>query len=141
MLRVAVIGSGPAGVYSAGALVQHGASVAVAVDVFDRLPCPFGLVRYGVAPDHPKIKSIASALRKVFDEPSVRFLGNVELGSQLTLEDLHRHYDAVIFASGASVDRRLGIPGEDLPGSFSATEFVAWYCGHPDAPLAKITAS
>lgn len=132
MLRVAVIGSGPAGVYSAGALVQHGD---VAVDVFDRLPCPFGLVRYGVAPDHPKIKSIASALRKVFDEPSVRFLGNVELGTELTLEDLHRHYDAVIFSSGASVDRRLGIPGEDLPGSFSATEFVAWYCGHPDAPL------
>jgi ferredoxin/flavodoxin---NADP+ reductase len=132
MLRVAVIGSGPAGVYAAGALVQRGD---VAVDVFDRLPCPFGLVRYGVAPDHPKIKSIALALRKVFEEPAVRFLGNVEVGTQLTLDDLHRHYDAVIFSSGASVDRRLGIPGEDLPGSFSATEFVAWYCGHPDAPL------
>lgn len=132
MLRVAVIGSGPAGVYAAAALVQRGD---VAVDVFDRLPCPFGLVRYGVAPDHPKIKSIASALRKTFEEPAVRFLGNVDVGSELTLEDLHAHYDAIVFSSGASVDRRLGIPGEDLPGSFSATEFVAWYCGHPDAPL------
>jgi len=136
MLRVAVIGSGPAGVYAAGALVQHGD---VAVDVFDRLPCPFGLVRYGVAPDHPKIKSIASALRKVFEEPSVRFLGNVDVGRELTLADLHRHYDAIVFSSGASVDRRLGIPGEDLPGSFSATEFVAWYCGHPDAPVDRFT--
>ncbi len=136
MLRVAVIGSGPAGVYAAGALVQHGD---VAVDVFDRLPCPFGLVRYGVAPDHPKIKSIASALRKVFEEPSVRFLGNVDVGRELPLADLHRHYDAIVFSSGASVDRRLGIPGEDLPGSFSATEFVAWYCGHPDAPVDRFT--
>jgi ferredoxin/flavodoxin---NADP+ reductase len=132
MLRVAIIGSGPAGVYSAAALVQHGD---VSVDIFERLPCPFGLVRYGVAPDHPKIKSIASALRKTFEEPGVRFLGNVEVGRDLTLQDLHRHYDAVIYTSGAAVDRRLGIPGEDLLGSFSATQFVAWYCGHPDAPL------
>jgi ferredoxin--NADP+ reductase len=119
-------------VYSAAALVQHGD---VQVDVFERLPCPFGLVRYGVAPDHPKIKSIASALRKTFEEPAVRFLGNVEVGRDLSLADLRRFYDAVIHSSGAAVDRRLGIPGEDLSGSFSATEFVAWYCGHPDAPL------
>ena len=132
MLRVAVIGSGPAGVYAAAALVARGDAE---VDIFERLPCPFGLVRYGVAPDHPKIKSIASALRKTFEEPGVRFLGNVEVGRDLTGEDLHRHYDAVIHASGAAVDRRLGIAGEDLPGSFSATQFVAWYCGHPDAPL------
>jgi ferredoxin--NADP+ reductase len=132
VLRVAVVGSGPAGVYAAGALVEHGD---VAVDVIDRLPCPYGLVRYGVAADHPKIKSISATLRKVLEDPAVRFLGNVEIGTQLTLQDLHRHYDAVIFACGAAVDRRLGIPGEDLPGSFSATEFVAWYNGHPDSPV------
>lgn len=132
MLRVAVVGSGPAGVYAAGALTEHGD---VAVDVIDRLPCPYGLVRYGVAADHPKIKSISATLRKVLEDPAVRFLGNVEVGTQLTLEDLHRHYDAVIFASGAGVDRRLAIPGEDLPGSLSATQFVAWYSGHPDAPV------
>ena len=132
MLRVAVVGSGPAGVYAAGALVEHGD---VAVDVIDRLPCPYGLVRYGVAADHPKIRSISATLRRVLEDPAVRFLGNVEVGTQLTVQDLHRHYDAVIFACGAAIDRRLGIPGEDLPGSFSATEFVAWYNGHPDSPI------
>ena len=132
MLRVAIIGSGPAGVYSAAALTQRGD---VAVDIFEKLPCPFGLVRYGVAPDHPKIKSIASALRKTFEEPGVGFLGNVDVGRDLTLADLHRHYDGIVYTSGAAVDRRLGISGEDLPGSFSATEFVAWYCAHPDAPV------
>lgn len=131
MLRIAVIGSGPAGVYAAGALASSGD---VAVDVLDRLPSPFGLVRYGVAPDHPKIQSISLALEKVLEHPAVRFLGNVEVGTHIDIGDLHRHYDGVIFAQGASVDRRLGIPGEDLPGSSSATEFVAWYCGHPDAP-------
>jgi ferredoxin--NADP+ reductase len=131
MLRIVVIGSGPAGVYAAGALVEHGD---VAVDVIDRLPSPFGLVRYGVAPDHPKIQSISAALAKVLEHPDVRFLGNVEMGTDIQLDDLHRFYDGVIFAHGASVDRRLGIPGEDLPGSTSATDFVAWYCGHPDAP-------
>ena len=131
MLRIAVIGSGPAGVYAAGALAQHGG---VAVDVLDRLPSPFGLVRYGVAPDHPKIQSISVALEKVLEHPDVRFLGNVEVGTHLQLDDLHRFYDGVIFAHGASVDRRLGIPGEDLVGSTSATDFVAWYSGHPDAP-------
>lgn len=136
MLRVAVIGSGPAGVFATAALVEHGD---VAVDVLDRLPCPFGLVRYGVAPDHPKIKSISAALRKVLEDPAVRFLGNVEVGTQVTLEDLHRHYDAILFASGAALDRRLDIPGEDLPGSFSATEFVAWYNGHPDSAVDRFT--
>ncbi len=130
MLRVAVIGSGPAGVYAAGALTGHGD---VLVDVIERLPCPFGLVRYGVAPDHPKIQSINRTLRKLLEHPAVRFLGNVEVGTQITLEELRRHYDAVLFASGASIDRRLAIPGEDLPGSISATDFVAWYSGHPDA--------
>lgn len=132
MLRVAVVGSGPAGVYAAAALVRGAATEPVQVDVLDRLPSPFGLVRYGVAPDHPKIQSISRALAKVLEDPAVRFLGNVEVGSQVSLLDLHRHYDALLFAHGASVDRRLGIPGEDLPGSWSATEFVAWYCGHPD---------
>ncbi len=136
MLRVAVIGAGPAGVYAAGALTEH---EDVLVDVIDRLPCPFGLVRYGVAPDHPKIKSISRALAKMLEHPAVRFLGNVEVGTQLTLQELHRHYDAVIFASGAATARRLGIPGEDLPGSFSATDFVAWYGGHPDAPVDRFT--
>jgi len=132
MLRVAVIGSGPAGVYAAGALGEHGD---VVVDVIDRLPCPFGLVRYGVAPDHPKIKSISAALKRVLEDPAVRFLGNVEVGTQLTVEDLHRHYDAVLFASGSGPRRRPARPGRDLPGSFSATEFVAWYGGHPDTPV------
>lgn len=136
MLRVAVIGSGPAGVYAVGALVRHGD---VQVDVLDRLPSPFGLVRYGVAPDHPKIQSISRALAKVLEDPAVRFLGNVEVGTELTVDDLHRHYDALVFAYGASVDRRLGIAGEDLPGSWSATEFVAWYCGHPDVPADRFS--
>lgn len=136
MLKVAVIGSGPAGVYATGALTQHGD---VLVDVFDRLPCPFGLVRYGVAPDHPRIQSITTALKKVFEDPAVRFFGNVEVGTQITLEELHRHYDALILANGAAVARRLGVPGEDLAGSFSAVDFVAWYCGHPDEPIDRFT--
>lgn len=136
MLRVAVVGSGPAGVYAAGALIRHGD---VAVDVFDRLPCPFGLVRYGVAPDHPKIQSISATLAGVLEDPAVRFLGNVEVGVHITREELHEHYDAVVLAGGAAADRRLGIPGEDLAGSFSATEFVAWYGGHPDAPVDRFT--
>jgi len=136
MLRIAVIGSGPAGAYAAAALVQHGD---VAVDVFDRLPAPFGLVRYGVAPDHPKIQSISTALEKVLEHPAVRFIGNVEIGTHIQVADLHRHYDGFIFANGASVDRRLGIPGEDLDGSTSATEFVSWYCGHPDASPGQFT--
>jgi len=132
VLRIAVVGSGPAGVYATEALLRHGD---VSVDVLDRLPAPYGLVRYGVAPDHVKIRSISTALAAILEDPAVRFLGNVDVGADLTLEDLQRHYDAVVLAGGAAVDRRLGIPGEDLPGSYSATDFVAWYNGHPDAPL------
>ena len=134
-LRVAVVGSGPAGVYAAAVLAERDASV----DVIDRLPTPFGLVRYGVAPDHEKMKSVAVALRKVLEGTRVRFLGNVELGRDLSLDDLRRHYDAFIVASGAATDRRLGIEGEDLPGSFSATDFVSWYSGHPDYPQDMFT--
>jgi ferredoxin--NADP+ reductase len=129
MLRVAVIGSGPAGVYAAAGLVAHGE---VAVDVFDRLPCPFGLVRYGVAPDHVKMKAVAVALQRTLEHADVRFLGNVEVGRDLGVDDLHRYYDAFVMSQGAAIARDLGIPGEDLPGSLSATDFVAWYNGHPD---------
>jgi ferredoxin--NADP+ reductase len=125
-----VVGSGPAGVYAAAGLVDHDE---VAVDVFDRLPCPYGLVRYGVAPDHVKMKAVSGALQKILEHPDVRFLGNVEVGEDLTVEDLHRHYDAFVMCQGAAIARNLGIPGEDLPGSLSATDFVAWYSGHPDA--------
>src|ERR1700742_962237 len=136
MLNVAVVGSGPAGLYAAEALVKQAAAlpvpVPVRVDVIDRLPTPYGLVRYGVAPDHKSIKSIAQYLRKVLESPDVRFLGGVHLGEDVTRDDLVSAYDAVIYATGAMRDRRLGIPGEDLPGSYAATDFVNWYCGHPD---------
>ncbi|MDQ1701888.1 MAG: ferredoxin/flavodoxin---NADP+ reductase [Frankiaceae bacterium] len=136
MMRVVIVGSGPAGIYAAAALVKAGGAE---VDVLDRLPCPFGLVRYGVAPDHPKIKSIAAALHKVLDDPAVRFLGNVAVGTDVSVAELHQHYDAVVFANGAAIDRRLAIPGEDLHGSISATDFVNWYNGHPDAPIDRYT--
>ncbi|MGI8333287.1 FAD-dependent oxidoreductase [Actinomadura scrupuli] len=131
-VRVAVVGSGPAGLYAAEALVKQ-ADGQVRVDVFDRLPTPYGLVRYGVAPDHKSIKAIARYLQKVLEHPSVRFFGCVELGRDVTREELLSCYDAVIYSTGAMVDRHLGIPGEDLPGSVAATDFVNWYCGHPDA--------
>jgi ferredoxin--NADP+ reductase len=131
-LRVAVIGSGPAGIYAAEALVKQ-AEGAVRVDILDRLPTPYGLVRYGVAPDHTSIKSIARYLQRVLEDPAVRFLGGVEFGKDVTREELLDCYDAVIYATGAMVDRHLGIPGEDLVGSVAATDFVNWYCGHPDA--------
>jgi ferredoxin--NADP+ reductase len=133
---VAVIGSGPSGLYTADELSKHDA---VSVDVLDRLPCPYGLLRYGVAPDHLKMKSLEITLRKILERPRVRFLGGVELGSGITVDELRNYYDAVVYATGSSVDRRLSIPGEDLPGSFSATEFVAWYCGHPDAEVNAFT--
>src|SRR5690242_3929159 len=127
-LRVAVVGSGPAGFYAAGALLAGGAEV----DMLERLPTPWGLVRLGVAPDHPKIKSVSRAFEKIAAQDGFRFLGNVEVGRDLQHDELVDLYDAVVYAVGAQTDRRMGIPGEDLPGSWPATEFVAWYNGHPD---------
>ena len=129
-LRVAVVGSGPAGFYAAGALLD--ADVPIEVDMIERLPTPWGLVRLGVAPDHPKLKSVSRAFERIAEKPGFRFFGNVEVGRDLSHADLLRLYDAVVYAFGAQTDKRLGIPGEDLPGSWSATEFVAWYNGHPD---------
>ena len=143
MLNVAVVGSGPAGLYAAEALVKQAAAlpvpVPVRVDVIDRLPTPYGLVRYGVAPDHKSIKSIAQYLRKVLESPDVRFVGGVLLGEDVTRDELVSAYDAVIYATGAMRDRRLGIDGEDLPGSYAATDFVNWYCGHPDVDSGAFT--
>jgi ferredoxin--NADP+ reductase len=136
-LRVAVIGAGPAGIFAADALSQQDA-VPVAVDLIDRLPTPFGLVRHGIAPDHPKMRAIRDTLHRSLDQPLVRFVGNVDIGVDLSLEDLRAHVDAVVYTYGAALDRRLGIPGEDLPGSLAATDFVAWYCGHPDADRTRI---
>ncbi|HSC72780.1 MAG TPA: FAD-dependent oxidoreductase [Gaiellaceae bacterium] len=130
MLRVAVVGSGPAGFYAAGALLD--AERGIEVDMLERLPTPWGLVRLGVAPDHPKLKSVSRAFERIAERPGFRFFGNVEIGRDLSHADLLRLYDAVVYAFGAQTDRRVGIPGEDLPGSWSATEFVAWYNGHPD---------
>jgi ferredoxin/flavodoxin---NADP+ reductase len=131
-IRVAVIGAGPAGIYAADTLVKE--YEAAKVDVFDRLPAPYGLVRYGVAPDHPRIKEIIKALRRVLSHDDIRFIGNVHYGSDVKLSDLRRFYDAVIFSTGANADRALDIPGIDLPGSYGAADFVSWYDGHPDVP-------
>jgi ferredoxin/flavodoxin---NADP+ reductase len=143
MLRVAVVGSGPAGLYTAEALIKQTAllpvPVRVRVDVLDRLPTPYGLVRYGVAPDHKSIKSVANYLRRVLESPDVSFIGGVELGVDFTREELLEVYDAVVYATGAMRDRRLGIDGEDLPGSYAATDFVNWYCGHPDVGAGTFT--
>lgn len=130
-LRVAIIGSGPAGFYTVSNFLKQ-KDLTVEFDMFDRLPTPFGLVRAGVAPDHQKDKSVTRAYDKSAQLPHVRFYGNVEYGTDITLEDLEKHYHQVMFTTGAPFDRNLGIPGEDLEGSFSATEFVAWYNGHPD---------
>jgi ferredoxin--NADP+ reductase len=129
-IRVAVVGSGPAGFYAAAALLD--ADVGIEVDMIERLPTPWGLVRLGVAPDHPKLKSVSRAFERIAEKPGFRFFGNVEVGRDLTHRDLLQLYDAVVYAFGAQTDKRLGIPGEDLAGSWSATEFVAWYNGHPD---------
>ncbi|PRW65126.1 FAD-dependent oxidoreductase [Actinopolyspora mortivallis] len=131
-LRVAVIGAGPAGVYTADILNKS--ETPVDVDLFDRMPAPYGLVRYGVAPDHPRIKGIVNALHKVLDTPGIRFLGHVEYGVDCKLEDLREHYHAVVFATGAADDRNLPVPGVELPGSHGASEFISFYDGHPDAP-------
>ena len=130
-LRVAIIGSGPAAFYAADHLLKQ-SNLVVAVDMFDRLPTPFGLVRGGVAPDHQKIKSVTKIYDKVAADPRFRFYGNVEFGKHLKLIDLRQHYHQILYATGAQTDRRMGIPGEDLRGSHPATEFVAWYNGHPD---------
>lgn len=129
-LRVAVVGSGPAGFYAAGQLLAAG--LPVEVDLIERLPTPWGLVRLGVAPDHPNIKVVSRVFEKIAAQPGFRFLGNVEVGRDLAHAELTGLYDAVVYACGAQTDRRLGIPGEDLPGSWPATAFVAWYNGHPD---------
>lgn len=136
MTHVAVVGAGPSGVYTAEALTKL---PDVAVDVIDWLPTPFGLVRYGVAPDHEKIKSIEHTLRRILEHPNIRFLGNVQVGVDVSAEELRQHYDAVVYTVGASQDRRLGVPGEDLPGSYSSVDVVSWYCGHPDAVLAQFS--
>src|ERR1700760_893554 len=125
--RAAIIGAGPSGFYATEALLKQGFEV----DLYDALPTPFGLVRAGVAPDHPKIKSVTRVYAKTATNPAFRFFGNVSLGSEITREDLLARYHAVIYAIGTAVDNRLGIPGEDRPGSHPATSFVAWYNGHP----------
>jgi ferredoxin/flavodoxin---NADP+ reductase len=130
-LRVAIIGAGPSGFYAAGQLLAV-AEPQFAVDLYDRLPTPYGLVRSGVAPDHPKIKSVTRAYDKTTEHERFRFFGHVELGSDITRAQLLEHYHVVLYTLGTSIDKRLGIPGEDLRGSHAATEFVAWYNGHPD---------
>ena len=130
-LRVAVVGAGPAGFYAAEHLLRR-PDLVVEVDLFDRLPTPYGLVRAGVAPDHQKIKAVTAAFDKVAAHPRFRFYGGVELGKDITVSDLRTHYHQIVYCTGAQTDRRMGIPGEDLPGSHPATEFVAWYNGHPD---------
>ncbi|WP_255363243.1 FAD-dependent oxidoreductase [Geodermatophilus sp. DSM 45219] len=136
-LRVAVVGAGPAGIYTAEALTRQ-QEVPVAVDLIDRLPTPFGLVRHGIAPDHPKMRAIRDTLHRALDHPAVRFVGNVEIGRDLSCRDLHAAVDAVVYTYGAALDRQLAIPGEDLPGSLAATELVAWYTGHPDADRSTV---
>lgn len=130
-LRVAIIGAGPAGFYTAEHLYKH-KDLVIEVDMYDRLPTPYGLVRAGVAPDHPKIKSVTKVFDRVASRPGFRFFGYVELGKDLTVDDLRRHYHQIVYTTGAQTDRLLNIPGIELRGSHAATEFVAWYNGHPD---------
>ena len=136
--RLAVIGSGPAGVYAAETLLRSApvksGELEASIDLFDRLPAPFGLIRYGVAPDHPRIKGIITALHRILGRGDIRFLGDVQFGTDLTAEDLRTHYDAVIFATGALKDADLAVPGIELAGSHGAADFVAWYDGNPDYP-------
>ncbi|OFO47705.1 FAD-dependent oxidoreductase [Corynebacterium sp. HMSC073D01] len=129
-LRVAVVGSGPAGIYASDILIKSGQDVAI--DLYEKMPAPFGLIRYGVAPDHPRIKGIIKSLHKVLDQPQIKLLGNVEIGTDITVEELHEFYDAIIFATGATGDRDLDIPGIDLEGSRGAAEFVGFYDGNPN---------
>jgi len=133
-LRVAIIGAGPAGVYAADILTKAERDFEVSIDLFDQHPAPYGLIRYGVAPDHPRIKGIVNALHKVLDRGDIRFIGDVTYGRDLLLSDIRDLYDAVIFATGANDDAALNIPGEELEGSFGASRVVSWYDGHPDVP-------
>ena len=133
-LRLAVIGAGPAGIYASDLILKAERDFDVSIDLFDLLPAPYGLVRYGVAPDHPRIKGIIKALHEVLDRGDIRFFGNVTYGKDITLEDLKEHYNAVIFATGAIADASLNIPGADLDGSYGAADFVNWYDAHPDFP-------
>ncbi|WP_442544949.1 FAD-dependent oxidoreductase [Arthrobacter sp. KN11-1C] len=137
-LRVAIVGAGPAGVYAADILTKSNevkdGDVEVSIDLFEAYPAPYGLIRYGVAPDHPRIKGIVNALHKVLDRGDIRFLGNVTYGRDLTLHDFRSFYDAVIFSTGAIKDAELNIPGIELEGSFGGADFVSWYDGHPDVP-------
>lgn len=135
-LRVGIVGAGPAGIYAADLLTKDetltACGTSVSIDILDKLPSPYGLVRYGVAPDHPRIKQIQGALHKILDKPEITFYGNVEYGVDLKLDDLRHHYDAVVFATGSDRDRPLDVPGVDLPGSHGAADFVFWYDSHPD---------
>jgi ferredoxin--NADP+ reductase len=134
-LRLAVVGAGPAGIYASDLILKAERDFEVSIDLFDLLPAPYGLVRYGVAPDHPRIKGIIRALYEVLDRGDIRFFGNVKYGTDITLDDLKKHYNAVIFATGAIKDADLNIPGIDLDGSYGAADFVNWYDAHPDFPL------
>ena len=133
-LRLAIVGAGPAGIYAADILLKAERGFDVSIDLFEALPAPYGLVRYGVAPDHPRIKGIITALREVLDRGDIRIFGNVTYGVDITLDDLKRHYNAVIFATGAVHDSDLDIPGIELGGSYGAADFVSWFDGHPDVP-------
>ena len=126
-LRVAVIGAGPAGIYASDLLAKQG----VNIDLFEQMPAPFGLIRYGVAPDHPRIKGIIASLHRVLDTPTIRLLGNIHIGEDITIAQLHEYYDAVLLATGAVADRDLKIPGENLNGSYGAADFVGFYDGNP----------
>lgn len=130
--RIAIVGAGPAGIYAADILL--GLAPTASIDLFEKLPAPYGLVRYGVAPDHPRIRKITDALHDVISDPRIRLRCNVDIGADITIDELRAAYDGVIVATGADLDVRLDIPGIDLPGSFGAADFVAWYDGHPDVP-------
>ena len=130
-LRVAIIGSGPAGFYTAEALFKQ-KDLASTIDLFNRFPTPYGLVRDGVAPDHQEIKAVTRIYDRLLADPRLRFFGNVTFGVDVTHDELTQYYDQIVYAVGAQADRRMGIPGEDLQGSYAATAFVGWYNGHPD---------
>ena len=133
-LRLAIVGAGPAGIYAADLLQKAERHFDISIDLFEQLPAPYGLVRYGVAPDHPRIKGIITALREVLDSGVIRVFGNVRYGVDITLDDLKKHYNAVIFSTGAIRDADLDIPGIELEGSYGAADFVSWFDGHPDVP-------